>query len=81
MIKVVRPRFYACYWNEIEKKDWPKPGEVYICKDTQKRLGSETWIVSIMGDGTFEGDTVQQGIFWRMVNAEIFAQALINGVA
>ena len=77
-MKQEKPRVYNRYWNEIMIKEWPKPGEIYICKDPQKTLGSETWSVSIMGNRTLKGDTVQQGLFWKKTNAKIFAQTLVD---
>ena len=65
-------------WNEIDPQDWPEVGEIYICLDPQKRLGEETWIVSIMGDGTSEGDTVELGLFWKIEHAKLFADALTS---
>lgn len=67
---------YNIYWHEIQEQDWPEPGMIYVCLDPQNRLGKETWSVSIMGDGTAEGDTVQQGLFWDKNNAVLFAEVL-----
>ena len=67
---------YDEYWQEIQEQDWPEPGMVYVCLDPQKRLGEKTWSVSIMGNGTLEGDTVQQGLFWQRDNAVLFAETL-----
>ena len=46
------------YVNEF---NWPEIGEVYIALDLQNRLGPQTWLVAIMGDGTSQGDTTQLG--------------------
>lgn len=69
---------YQVLYNEIPKRELPQIGQLYICLDSQKRLGPETWSVSIMGDGTLQGDTVQLGLFWRIENARLFALAYYN---
>jgi hypothetical protein len=68
---------YDTFWYEIKKRDWPEEGMVYICKDVQRRLMPECWTVSIMGDRTLEGDTVQLGLFWKKENAVIFAERYV----
>lgn len=68
-------RIYEQLWNEIDQKDWPDKDEIFICLDPQKRLGNWTWVVSIMGDQTLEGDIVQLGLFWQKGNAVLFAGA------
>ncbi|MHB1419527.1 MAG: hypothetical protein ACYCX4_08025 [Bacillota bacterium] len=65
---------YDSYWQDIQEQDWPEPGTVYVCLDPQKRLGDRTWSVSVMGDGTAEGDTVLLGLFWQQENAAMFAE-------
>jgi len=65
-------------WQDIPQDLWPPAGAIHVCLDPQKRLGPETWSVSIMGDGTLEGDTVQMGLFWSKANALLFAKALNN---
>ena len=68
---------YDKKWHEIPEQDEPQSGMVYVCLDEQDRLGKEkTWSVSIMGDGTAEGDTVPQGLFWQKDNAVLFAEEL-----
>jgi len=49
----------------VKEQDWPDIGEVYMALDLQNRLGPQTWLVAIMGDGTSQGDTVQLGLFWK----------------
>ena len=69
---------WDCEWQNIPTQDWPPAGAVYVCEDCQHRCGSESWVVSIMGDGTLEGDTVQLGIFWRKENAVLFAECFAS---
>lgn len=63
---------YNILWNEIKQEDWPKPGEIYMCLDPQKRLGAETWSISIMGDDSMPRDSISLGLFWDKVLAEAF---------
>jgi len=71
---------YDKKWHEIPEQDHPEYGMVYICLDEQDRLGKETWLVSIMGDDTAEGDTTRQGLFWEKDNAVLFAETLIDTI-
>ncbi len=64
---------YNKLWNEIDEQDWPAPGVTYVCKDTQRRCGINTWVVSTMGDGTLSGDTIVRGLFWHKQDAILFA--------
>lgn len=59
------------YVNEF---DWPEIGEIYIALDLQNRLGPQTWLVAIMGDGTSQGDAIQLGLFWKYEYALHFAR-------
>ena len=73
---LIKMRKYNRMWHEIPKSDRPQPGELYICLDPQKRLGLETWSVSIMagkGENTWE-DNIQLGLFWREGLAYSFAK-------
>lgn len=63
---------YNILWNEIKPEDWPKPGEIYMCLDPQKRLGDETWSVGVMGDGSMPRDSISLGLFWDKVLADAF---------
>lgn len=71
---------YQVLYHKIPYEDLPNPGQLYICLDPQKRLGEKTWSVSLMGNGTSEGDTVQLGLFWRIENARLFALVYYNQV-
>ena len=63
---------YNILWNKIKQEDRPKPGEIYMCLDPQKRLGDETWSVGVMGDGSMTRDSISLGLFWDNVLAESF---------
>ena len=67
---------YYQMWNEIPMHKRPRPGEVYICLDSQKRLGEGTWSVSVMsgGVGNHRNDNIQLGLFRREEIAEMFAK-------
>lgn len=67
---------YNNLWNEIPIHQRPRPGEVYMCLDPQKRLGEGTWSVSIMsgGVGNHWNDNIQLGLFWREEVADMFAK-------
>ena len=58
-------KIYTGYLMYEKEGDYPEVGEIYLALDPQNRLGPQTWLVSVMGDGTSEGDTVQLGLFWR----------------
>lgn len=62
----------------VDEQNWPEIGEIYIALDPQNRLGPQTWVVAIMGDGTSQGDTTQLGLFWKKENALIFAERALN---
>jgi hypothetical protein len=51
-------------------------GSIVIAPDPQERLGEETWCVYRQGDGTFENDNVQLGLFWQSDHARLFAAAV-----
>lgn len=59
-------KLYECTWQQIDQKDWPEVGQIYVTQDSHKRLGDITWVVARMGDGTLEGDTIQLGLFWEL---------------
>lgn len=65
-------------WHEISEEDLPKKDSICVYKDPRRRLGPATWIVSKMGDGTLENDTVQLGLFWRLSAARVFAAAVVQ---
>ena len=74
-------KVYDCAWSEISKEDWPKAGEVFVCKALPVSMQSinqkhTMWAVSIMGDGTLENDNVTRGMFWNEEDADIFANAI-----
>lgn len=69
-------KVYDKPWNEIARKDWPMVGEAYVCLDPQKTLGEETWSVSILGDGSLNGDTLQLGLFWGKETAIFVAEQI-----
>jgi len=72
-------KIYKTMWHEIAKKDWPKYNEVFLCKDSQQRLGENTWFVGIMGPSNkIEDDLMGFGLFWHREWALEFAAALIN---
>jgi len=60
----------------VPENDWPEAGEIYVALDLQNRLGPQTWLVAVMGDGTCQGDTVQLGLFWEVGIAVYFALML-----
>jgi len=69
---------YSISWDLITRQCWPRPGQVYICKVLPMAaavVGHSGYAVSVMGDGTLEGDTVQMGLFWTRRNAELFAES------
>jgi len=66
-------KLYSKLWNEIDRREWPQPGDIYICLDPQKRLGERTWSVGIMGDGSMPQDNISLGLFWRIELAQRFA--------
>ena len=68
-------REYNEYWEDIDQADWPKPGTLFICKDPQIR---DKWLVSVMGDGTLEGENVSLGLFWKKHVARFFANEIIK---
>ena len=49
----------------VKEGDYPEIGEVFVCLDIQNRLGPQTWLVAVMGDGTCQADTTQLGLFWK----------------
>lgn len=64
------------WWPEVDPKRWPVAGSVVVCRDAKVRLGSRSWMVSIMGDGKLAGDMVTRGLFWQLQDALIFARAI-----
>jgi len=68
-------KVYDRLLQQTDERDWPQAGDVYVAPDGQQRCGPGSWVVAVMGDGTFEGDTEQLGIFWHKGNAMLFARA------
>ncbi len=66
---------YDKLWQDIEQKNWPKPGQIFVCKDPQERLGPDTWAVAKM-KLPHEHDLTNRGLFWQQKDAIIFANAL-----
>ena len=50
----------------VSEDEWPDIGELFLSLDLQNRLGPQTWIVAIQGDGTSQKDSVQLGLFWSV---------------
>jgi hypothetical protein len=77
-------KIYDKAWQEISRNDWPEQGEIFVCKDPQKRCWPESWTVSIFWDPEscqskwIEMDIVEQGIFWTKENAILFAETLVQ---
>lgn len=69
-------KVYDKFWDEISKEDWPKAGELFVCRTRHPPLFPESWLVAVQGDGTCEGDTVNRGLFWTKEDALFFAGAL-----
>ena len=69
-------KFYDGHLIEeyVDEADWPEIGEVFICLDPQHRLGTDTWVVALQGDGTLIGDSTQLGLFWKKEYALHFAR-------
>jgi hypothetical protein len=57
----------------VKEHDWPAMGEIFVGLDQQNRLGPQTWLVAIQGDGTLQGDTQLLGLFWKQNLAIRFA--------
>ena len=70
--EMMSPRKYDTAWDKVEMKDWPEPGQIYICRTFDYQTGN--WAVGIMGDGTLEGDSVGLGYFYREADAVKFAE-------
>lgn len=64
------------HWPEVDPEMWPVAGSVVVCKDAKVRLGSRSWMVSIMGDGKLAGDMIQRGLFWQLRDALTFSRAI-----
>ena len=62
----------------VSEDEWPDIGELFMSLDLQNRLGSQTWLVAIEGDGTLQEDTVQIGLFWSVGIATDFILMLEN---
>ena len=62
----------------VQEDDWPDIGEIFVALDQQNRLGPETWLVAVQGDGTAQGDTVQLGLFWWKQVAIKFVETIEN---
>jgi hypothetical protein len=83
-------RFYDKFWQDIDQKDWPSQGEIFVCKDPQKRCWPDCWSVAIFWDPStwkseFTGngwttcpeiDIITRGLFWTKEDAILFAKAL-----
>jgi len=66
-------------WNEIPMRDWPKTGEVCICRATGQEVqvvGKEGYSVTVMGDGSLKGNLVRLGLFWTKRMALVAANAI-----
>jgi len=64
----------------VKPEDWPEPAEIFISLDIQNRLGPQTWLVAIMGNGTCQDDTVQKALFWEFGDAFLFADRMEKGI-
>lgn len=60
----------------VKEDDWPDIGEIFVSLDQQNRLGSETWLVAIQGDGTAQEDNLLLGLFWWEQVAVKFAEII-----
>ena len=49
----------------VPEDEWPDVGELYMALDQQNRLGPQTWLVAVQGEGTMQEDSVRIGLFWR----------------
>ena len=78
MTKTKEPLIYGCYWHEIQEQDRPENGELFMCLDSCKNIGEDTWMVAQMGDGTLSGDLVRLGLFWERKFGELFLQAILE---
>ena len=67
-------RIYNETWSNIDSKLWPYPKQLFICRDSQHRLGLSTYMVGKMGPPG--EDLTQRGLFWLHEDARIFAEAL-----
>ena len=77
-------------YETFDHENPPIQGEVFVCRDSQKRCRPESWIVSIFWnpdtwktewDGNKyttcpEIDTITRGIFWHKEDAVTFAKAI-----
>ncbi len=68
-------RIYDKLWQHIEQKNWPLPGQIFVCKDPQERLGPDTWGVAKMSL-PHEHDLTNRGLFWQKEDAIVFAMAI-----
>ncbi len=68
-------RIYDMSWEDIDEINWPDPGQIFIAKDPQNRLGPDTWGVARMKDHN-EYDLTSLGLFWEKDDALIFAKAI-----
>ena len=68
-------RVYEKYWQAIKQIDWPASGQIFMCYDSQDRLGFPTWLVSKMKTKD-EHDLTQRGLFWKKEDALSFADAI-----
>jgi len=50
----------------VKEDEWPDKGELYVSLDIQNRLGPQTWLVAIAGDGLSQEDAIELGLFWRV---------------
>ena len=69
-------KIYTGYMMYEKEEDWPDVGEIFVCLDVQNRLGPQTWLIGVQGDGTSQGDTVQICLFWEVYTAVKVAQFL-----
>lgn len=68
-------RIYDKLWQDINKNYWPNPGQIFVCKDPQERLGPDTYSVAKM-KLPHEHDLTTLGLFWKKDDAVVFASAI-----
>jgi len=70
---------YGVDYLDIPLQDMPPIGHLIVCKDSQKRLQTDTWAVlrTVSDDGVPPAHAI--GLFWDKDVAVSFADCLIRG--